>query len=486
MKLHDIFSDNFIPLPVLFVAVASIILIFMFFLKIYVTFEIFIASIVALLCCVFWLIVKKHNIKYSSKLKITKTTHYITNIFFIFLYVFSILLIYTSGDSYQRPIGFFVIWSIMVSIIFFEIFLPVKEKFWTWITFLKIIFVVLLANYSENLIFPSLLGIDPWFHQLFAQELISSGHIPNLISLYDKIPIYPLIISSTSILANENFKLSTLLSVMILNTIILILFIYLIVNSLLKDKIGTETSKKLGLIAGLFILIGALNFNFYSVHLVPFVFAFNYILIIVYLLLNLDRLKSFYIQIIIIIELCALILCHPFPTLLMEFILFINVILLVISKKLNLSQFQDDLKQKLFIYFFVLFTIGTLIYWLDFTNLSESILRLFDTNFGTYTFRDLGTYNNVSHIPMKPFFDQLCDMFILDVYYGLSLLGIFFLLSEKIRDKKIFILLSSSALAFCIGLVGYFLISELNQKDGFFIFNYCFPFLQHLGYSYFS
>ena len=103
----------------------------MFFLKIYVTFEIFIASIVALLCCVFWLIVKKHNIKYSSKLKITKTTHYITNIFFIFLYVFSILLIYTSGDSYQRPIGFFVIWSIMVSIIFFEIFLPVKEKFWT-------------------------------------------------------------------------------------------------------------------------------------------------------------------------------------------------------------------------------------------------------------------------------------------------------------------------------------------------------------------
>ncbi len=244
---------------------------------------------------------------------------------------------------------------------------------------------------------------------------------------------------------------------MILNTIILTFFVYLIVNSILKEKIGSEVSQKIGLLAGLFISIGSTNFNFYSVHLVPFVFAFNYILITVYLLLNLDRLKIFYAQIIIIIELCTLILCHPFPTLLMEFILFINVVLLVVSNKLNIPQFRDDLKQKFFIYFLVLFTIGMIIYWLDFTNLSDSILRLFDTNFGTYGFRDLGMYKNISHRLLKPFIDQLCDIFILVVFYGLSLLGIFFLLSEKIRDKKIILFLVSSAISFCIGVIGYFL-----------------------------
>ena len=101
----------------------------------------------------------------------------------------------------------------MAGIISLEIFfLPYNNKF-NIFTLFQIIIIGLSISLSELFLFPTVLGVDPWWHQIFTSLILQSGYIPGGGYPYAKIPIFHLLIANTSLITNLNYKLSSIFSI---------------------------------------------------------------------------------------------------------------------------------------------------------------------------------------------------------------------------------------------------------------------------------
>ncbi|MGZ7068841.1 MAG: hypothetical protein ACXVHT_11090, partial [Methanobacterium sp.] len=58
---------------------------------------------------------------------------------------------------------------------------------------------------SQIFLFPSIIGMDPWWHQKFTLYIMESFHLPDIGYPYEKIPIFHLSIINTSLLTGLNY-----------------------------------------------------------------------------------------------------------------------------------------------------------------------------------------------------------------------------------------------------------------------------------------
>ena len=118
--------------------------------------------------------------------------------------------------------------------------------------------------WSQLLIFPSLLGVDPWYHSALTNRIVSEGFIPEGYS-YSKLPLFHLMIAATSILADLPYKFATMASVSLGQIICNGVFVFLIADRLFKNH-------RVGLLAALMVVI-ANHHIFMSYWSIPNAFA---------------------------------------------------------------------------------------------------------------------------------------------------------------------------------------------------------------------
>jgi hypothetical protein len=269
----------------------------------------------ALISCILWLLIRKSH-AFDFRMPESRTQTRLCSILFFALFTLSTLSLYFRPELYERPLAFFILTAIMAGMIAWGIL--VSDRQYTGIILIQILLLGTSIAWSQLLIFPSLVGVDPWYHSAFTNGIINEGFIPG--GSYSKLPLFHLMIASTSLLVDLPYKFATMLSVSIGQIICNAMFIFLIANNLFKNH-------RVGLMASLFVIIAS-HHIFMSYWSIPNGFGVVFIPIVLYLILS--RARTSYQEngavsrtIIMLLLMAAIVLTHTVAAVGMAVILFV-------------------------------------------------------------------------------------------------------------------------------------------------------------------
>ena len=193
------------------------------------------------------------------------------------------------------------------------VYSPSKQKHSGLILF-EIIIIGLSTAWSQLIIFPNVVGVDPWWHQMFTLSIIDALHIPEDFG-YSNLPVFHLIVGSTSLLTGSNYKFAAMFSVCMIQIICNAIFIFLL-GKFISD------SSKVGLLGSLLVMTA--NYHilraFWSI---PNSLAAVFIPIIIYLLFKMKNEKTVIATALSIFLMMSLVLTHSIVAIAMAIILFV-------------------------------------------------------------------------------------------------------------------------------------------------------------------
>jgi hypothetical protein len=370
-----------------------------------------------------------------SELKVKKQTYLVFNIIFFILFSCNILALISRPELYIRPLWYFISIALMASILAVEILFLPQKKLSIYFILLKILVIALNLQWSQQLIFPTIIGIDTWGHEIFTMEIVKLGYIPEGYA-YSKLPAFHLIISTFSLITNSDYKISTILSINFLS-IISLLFIFLIGKYLFNPKIGLLSALVFG-ISDWFIHFG--------VWTIPNTMGYILICILIYASLNMKKNISF--TSITLLMSLMLILTHTMST----FIMFIILLLFWSGVKFSEILYHDKTKLQAFeLSYVIVFMVMMLSYWMY---VSGYIWYIADTI--TYALQmDYSGYAGYHEYVFKTnYLDVLPNRIGLMLFYYFSIIGIFVMLYKQFRNSSNFGLLLSGVVITFIAFTG--------------------------------
>lgn len=176
--------------------------------------------------CLYWAIGRKqlHLREMDEAPAASSRTVVTLSIIFFALLTLSVLSIYFRTSLYERPLEYFIITAAMVGVVGMQT-LMVRGK-WTYLVFAQIMVIGLSLAWSQLSIFPGVMQADPWYHQLFTRFMLDEHHIPDF--SYTNMPLFHLLVGSTSLVDHLDYKLAMMLSVSLGQVIVLVLSIFLL------------------------------------------------------------------------------------------------------------------------------------------------------------------------------------------------------------------------------------------------------------------
>lgn len=269
-------------------------------------------GVLALISCLLWLVIRKrHTFEFNLSESRTLTT--VWAILFFGFYTLSVLSVHLRPELYERPALYFILTALMTGIIACEIF--TSSRRYTPFILIQILLLGVSIAWSQLLVFPSLLGVDPWYHSALTDRIIDEGFIPEGYS-YSKLPLFHLMIATTSFLTGLLYKFAAMVSVSLGQIICNAVFIFLIANYLFKNQ-------RVGLLAALMVVIANhhINMSYWSI---PNAFAAVFIPTALYLLFfklrNRSRLPSAFLCMVV---LATIVLTHTVTAMCMAILLFV-------------------------------------------------------------------------------------------------------------------------------------------------------------------
>ncbi len=397
-----------------------------------------IVGISSLLSCITYLLMRKKSLltdinRYSSN--ITSSNLLIFNILYCVLFTLSIISFHFRTNLYIRPISYFFLIALMVSILAIEISVINSKKYNNVILF-KIILISVSLEWSQQLLFPELIGIDTWAHSRFTQIILNTGYIPiNTVSFYSKMPLYHLTISATSLLTNLNYKLSTMYSIELLHVIITLTIIFLIGKTIYNSKVGLLASLILST-SNYFI-----NFGYWTI---PMTLGSIFVVSILYVILSLKKGVSN--KLVLLLFAAVLILTHTIAALCVSILLFIYWFSSIIYRMIYNSQKKNENK----FWIFVLFSIGMLSMWIYISGHFVLLVKLFRADFSREIYWHDAPVQSSSYFTM-PLSEQILSQLGFILFFALAFIGGFYMISKKFGNEKGFLLYLSGFTMLSIG-----------------------------------
>ncbi|MFC1907286.1 hypothetical protein ACFLW8_04300, partial [Chloroflexota bacterium] len=197
-----------------------------------------VVGIILLFACIAYLYIGRgKEFPSISELPRTRSLYLLLNIIFFSAFLFNILSLYLRPDPYIRPMNYFISIVLMVGILTVEILLLSRNKTYTHFILTKIMLIPLSLVGSQLLIFPTLIGDDPWWHQWFIQGMLDSGFIPGG-SSYSWLPTMHLVGGETSLVTGLDYKMAAIFSLTLIPMVCLLLFIFLLGRFIFNAKVG--------------------------------------------------------------------------------------------------------------------------------------------------------------------------------------------------------------------------------------------------------
>lgn len=400
-----------------------------------------IMSLFGLGSCILWLFIrnKKNLLSYIVGINESnnKNIFYCLFIIYLLLFVISILIILTRQDVYVRPLSYFIIISIMSSIVGLEIIFSTK-KHQTYIL-LQIILIGVSLYLTQVSLFPGVVGVDPWFHQMFSSKMINEGYIPGG-SSYSQLPIFHLLVSITTIITNLSYKYSSILSIGFLQLIVNIMVIFLFGKYLFNEKVG--------LLSGL--LLTTANYHvFMGSRPISNTIACVIILLILYILIVLRKTKPIKYTFLLLMLMLVLIMTHTVASMGLA-------IILLVCWGVSIMYKHENVRISRYISFSLLtfFIVAMFGWWIYASGHITTLAKLIKWGFSIDIFNKT-PLEIMSYYTRVPFQEILFSNMSLILFFSFSIIGCLFMLSDKAGKKK-----HDSFLFACIGLtpliVGFF------------------------------
>jgi hypothetical protein len=371
-------------------------------------------GVLSLVSCLLWLGIRKsHPLEFH--LPESRSQIKIFAICFFIFYILSILTLYFRSNFYERPLLYFVLTAVMAGFIACETFISGKRH--VSLILVQVLLLGLSVAWSQLLIFPSIVGVDPWYHQAFTNHILGEFHIP-IGYEYSKLPIFHLMIATSSLLTNLPYKFAAMVSVSLMQVLCNALFLFLIASSLFKNI-------RIGLLAALLVTIAdnCISMSYWSI---PNSFIAVFIPIAFYILLfKMKGNSRILFTIILIMISVSIILGHTIVAMCMAILLFGTWCALRIYR-FFFTKSEEDFS----LIFPFSFTILMFAWWTYATGSLETLGSLIKFGFSIDLFEVTPVLfqNYLRNIPLN---EQIFNNLGMFLFFTLSFIGIFYMISLK-------------------------------------------------------
>ncbi len=349
-KVLPFIRDNLDSILALAGAIFSLILIA--YLQIHIGRLIYMVSgIFCFLACVTYLVLKhRHKLSPISSildLQASPSILLLSDIVFFALFTYSLWSLAFRPEVYVRPLGYFISIAAMSAILAAKIlFLPSKNSAVPF-TLFEIILIGLSLEWSVLILFPSIVGLDPWTHQRITLDMLEKARAGGV---YGGLPVFHLAVGATSLITALSYKMATMLSISLLQVVCDVLFIFLIGRLVLSARIG--------MLAALLLVVANWHI-FFGYWTIPNTLGAIFVVIILYLLFKFHKEK-----VTVVVPLCglltaALILTHAIAALWLVILLFTLWLGFVVHNKF----FKERLATLPVLAVALLFTVAMLSWW---------------------------------------------------------------------------------------------------------------------------
>ena len=373
-------------------------------------------GILALISCLMWLAIRKSH-TFEFHLPESRTLTAFWSICFFGLFTLSILAVYFRPELYQRPILYFILTTLMAGAIACEILSSGRRH--AGLVLIQVVLLGVSIAWSQLLIFPSLLGVDPWYHSDLTNRIVDEGLIPEGYG-YSKLPLFHLMIAATSLIAGLPYKFAVMVSVSLGQIICNALFVFLIAGHLFRNY-------RAGLLAALMVIIA--NHQIYmSYWSIPNGFAAVFIPIALYLLFfKLGSRSDSSSAILYILFLGTVILTHTITAMCMAILLFVSWGALVIYRAYDHSGKDNHVS----LIRPIGFTVAMFAWWTFAASSSiKSLAKLIEWGFSIDVFvKTPEEYQG--YVAAIPLGEQLFNNLSMFLFFAFSFIGIFYMISQR-------------------------------------------------------
>jgi len=199
-----------------------------------------IIGIIALVSSIVWLRVRDSSVLTELSPPPNQALFLGGSVLFFVFFGAALFSLHLRPDVYVRPLMYFVFAAFMAGALAIEIIACDSKRRVFSLILVQIVILGCMLQFSQLIIFPNVVGSDPWYHQLFAAQTIASGHVPPVSPYgnYDNLPIFDLQVVSMSLLSSVDYKAAVMLSTELFQVIVGTMFIFLIGKKLINAKAG--------------------------------------------------------------------------------------------------------------------------------------------------------------------------------------------------------------------------------------------------------
>jgi len=358
--------------------------------------------------------------KRMRRLELPQTSLTHTSTLYVLVFFSFVLLSYSTitlfFEAPNRPPSYFASLTAMSALIVAQIFLDSEKKIQKLIL-LQILLIALTLRSGIFFSYPSMLGIDPFFHVNFADSILKNGHVIPIISQvepagyssYFNFPVFHLIVAEMSQVTSLDLKISTWASVGLFE-VISIICVYSIAKSLMDSKVG--------LIAAL--LVGTANWSIqWGYWIIPMTLELAMMPLFIWIILT-RKTNTSWISVFVLFWILVT-MTHTMSS----FVLLIIVASFLISDRFLeiISHHRGNTSSIITILSFLFCLIFLLFYWTDASNFISYVGNSFSSLFASSVKRQLWT-------GAEPIWPK--DI----VLYFFSFIGTLLLLSNRFLEKN--------------------------------------------------
>jgi len=394
------------------------------------------------LACATYLAIRKRlfplGITSLQDLYAKRSTYLILNLLFFILFFYSVISIILREDAYSRPLGYFISTALMATILALEILFLPKGKAYTSFILVKIMLIALSLRWIPQLIFPGLIGVDPWAHQMFTGKLMEAGSIPGGYP-YSELPIMHLIIAATSFITDMSYKYSTMLSISLFHVIGLI-YVFLLGRFIFNSKVGLLSALLLG-IAGYWINLGM------GIH--PTTLALVLVAPIIYVILKAGESRpgriSISLTFLSFIFMSVLIMTHTLTALSMAVLLFSFWLGYKAYKRLYDRQFDIPVT----LYLAILFTVAMFTWWMYVSGSISVLAEVLKSGLWVERWAPSDAY--IDYWSTVSLSEYVLYMLGFLLFFTFSIIGSFYMLAKRFGNRHSFALILGGLVLVFIG-----------------------------------
>jgi hypothetical protein len=404
---------------------------------------ILVAALIAALCAI-WLRMRNLDSLKNVELPSNEKLFWLTSGFFFVFFGCSVLSLHLRPQVYVRPIEYFIFTALMASAVAAEVLTSISNRTYRFVILAQSAIVGLSLQVSELIIFPNVVGIDPWTHEWFVSQTIQLGHVAAG-AQYTTLPMFPLYAASTSLLSSLDYKLSVMLSVGLSLIVVGVLLVYVIGKSLISEKVG---------LLGALVFAIANNVIWLGYWTIPNTLGAIYVLIGIYLIIQLKGREAASHLALLLIVMGSLVLTHTISALALALALFSGLLGILLYRRFYGRETHTYLSWTMA----GIFAVVMLLWW---TYGSGSLAGLVDLlqNFELAPMRAAANAAIVDQVLSERIFNFAGSY----SFVALSLIGCFYMVSKKFGNARtfmfVFMALPATFLAYS-SFSGVYLLSE--------------------------